>query len=442
MTTSKSKFNVLFSTIHTRLSLLICALLLVGFTSCKEDSTPKPQLDEAAFTATISKIESIANNGNLSDISIAFSIPNALEAIDVFRVIVAKTENTNQVTVSSLQNLSSDSYFEIHNTEKSYTITLPTSLKTYLGEEIVEGQGYKVAVLSKGTFNNENVEILSNFSDEFVLSSVASIQVTTLVNNIGANDGISVDTEGNIYASFYGRNAGKEVLKITPEGTVSTFVDGLQGPLGNAMDSEGNMYVAHKNTFAEGTITKIAPDGTRTDVAVISGYIAGIKLDAEDNLYVTNYLEGKINKITPEGEVSVFVSDPLLAGGVGIDFDENGDMWIGNYVNGNILKVTSEGEVTKVATVPTTVADNVIGYITYLNGAVYATAIGENKIYKITPNGTLEHFAGNGASETKDGDLLNASLAGVNGITSDKTNNILYMTQAAQGKFALRKIQL
>ncbi|WP_375560004.1 hypothetical protein ACE193_20140 [Bernardetia sp. OM2101] len=464
MMTSKSIFNnqkIKKNSLKIWLSLLICALIFISFTACKKDSDPEPEvieepdtpdvpdtpteptpLDSSTFIAAISKLEDVSDNGNASDISIAFSIPNALDSIDLFRVIIVKSENTNQVTLNSIKNLNAGSYFEIDNTGKEYSLTLPATLKTFGGQVIEEGQNYKAVVLSKGAFNNEEVELLSDFSEEFILSSPPQIQVTTLVNRINANDGVSVDAEGNIYTSNYGQNAGREVLKITPSGDVSTFVDGLQGPLGNAMDSQGNFYVAHKNTFAEGTITKIAPNGTRTDVAVLSGYIAGIKLDADDNLYVTNYLQGRIDKITPEGAVSVFVSDPLLAGGVGIDFDEDGNIWVGNYINGDILKVTPAGEVTKIATIPTTVNNNVIGYITYLNGFVYATALGENRIYKVSPNGMLEQFAGNGTQQTKDGDLLEAAFAAANGIASDKVNNILYITQATTNKFALRKIQL
>lgn len=454
MTISKSIFNRSnYSKIW--LSLFICSLIFISFTACKKDTDTEPNiieepdtpdtpdtptpLDNSTFIATILQLEDVSDNGNASDISMAFSIPNALDSIDFFRVIITKSENINQVTTTSVKNLNTDSYFEIDNVGKDYNLILPATLKTFGGQAIEEGQNYKAIILSKGIFNNQEVELLSNFSEEFILSSPVQLQVTTLVNGLRANDGVCVDTQGNIYASNYGTNGnGTEVLKITPQGEVSVFVSGLRGALGNAIDSEGNFYVVQKNTATEGTVTKITPNGTKTDIATLSGFVSGLKLDAQNNLYVSNFSEGKINKITPEGIISVFVSNNLLAGGVGIDFDENGNLWVGNYATGDILKVTPDKEVIKVTTIPNTV----IGYITYLNGFVYATAINKNKIYKISTDGTVEHFAGNGTKQTKDGNLLEAAFAEVNGITSDKVNNILYMTQFTPSKLALRKIQL
>ena len=64
--------------------------------------------------------------------------------------------------------------------------------------------------------------------------------VATLVQNFDANDGLSLDNDGNVYASDFGSFTGTEVFKTDiSTGEVTVAVDGLVAPTGNFVDSDG-----------------------------------------------------------------------------------------------------------------------------------------------------------------------------------------------------------
>ncbi|MGD1840997.1 MAG: hypothetical protein ACFB0B_08895 [Thermonemataceae bacterium] len=429
----------------------IFCLSFLSFFACTEEAKPTPvavdvPMDSTSFTVSNITIEDIADHGNASDISVTFSLPDALDAIEAFKIIVFEAEAANQVKLATVHNLEASAYTSVTNVEANQALSLPENLLTFKGNPVQENRSYRLAILSEGSFNGQSVALLSAFSEAFTITS-AALQVTTLVNDLEASGGLSIDKEGNVYCSNYGIDAagneafGTNVLKITPSGVVSTQVDNLQGPSGSIVDSKGTMYIANKSSWYEGTITKVSPDGSRTTFT-LPGYLAGLKVDSQDNLYAANYSQGRINKITPEGEVSVFRKDTALAGVIGMDFDEEGNLWAGNFSNGNFFKISPDGsQMEQMGTIPTVYPRYVIGYMVYFEGAFYATGIGANKIYKINLDGSFEEFAGSGALETKDGELKEAGFAAVNGIIADKSRRILYFSQFAPGYFALRKIQ-
>jgi len=78
-------------------------------------------------------------------------------------------------------------------------------------------------------------------------------------------------------------------------------------------------------------IYKITPDGRRIVFikdAKINGPI-GLVSDTEGNLYVSNYNNNNVVKITPEGAVSVLISNVNKPYGV--------------HINGDLLFVSSQG---------------------------------------------------------------------------------------------------
>jgi gluconolactonase len=68
--------------------------------------------------------------------------------------------------------------------------------------------------------------------------------------------------------------------------------------------------------------------------------IEGPAVDAAGNLYVVNvFKEGTIGKVTPQGEVSLFVALPVGSTGNGIRFNSDGYMLIADYTGHNVLQV-------------------------------------------------------------------------------------------------------
>ncbi|MEM9362953.1 MAG: hypothetical protein AAGA43_09965 [Bacteroidota bacterium] len=276
---------------------------------------------------------------------------------------------------------------------------------------------------------------------------VEDVKVTTLIANFGANDGLSVGDDGTIYASNFDNFMGTQVLQVNPESAaVEVAVDNLQAPLGNVFDSSGNAFVAHNVRRVEpnsnetiGDVIRVDSDGNRTTLATLPGFPSGITLDEEGNLYVSNFDFRGVHKIDVNGEVSVYVEDDRLEGGVGIAFDTQGNLFVGNFATGAILKINPDKSIEVLATIPTIRPGFVIGYITILGDSIYATAVEEHVIYKVSFSGEASIFAGSGTQATTEGSLLGASFDMPNGIAGDPTKNVLYVTEA---EGALRQIDL
>lgn len=272
-------------------------------------------------------------------------------------------------------------------------------------------------------------------------------EVVTVISDFPANDALSVDRNGNVYASNFGQfegsgGNGKVLLKINPgEKSFIEIANNLTGPLGNAVDKEGNIYVNNGNDFVNADVLKIATDGTQSIIATIEGFPSGMAIDKQKNVYVSNFTAPTVHKVTPDGEVTLLANDERLAGCVGIDLDGKGNLILGNYLSGTIYSVTMDGEVSVIASIPVAVENFVLGYLTFYRGSIFATAIGENLLYRISLDGDVSVFAGNGDQSTVDGTLLEASFSFPNGITVDKTRGILYISEFG-GSGALRAIKL
>ncbi|WP_422858476.1 hypothetical protein ACOKFD_13995 [Flagellimonas sp. S174] len=273
------------------------------------------------------------------------------------------------------------------------------------------------------------------------------IKVQTLASNFGATDGLSIDANGIVYGSNFNQFMGTQVVSFNPESaSVEVAVDNLVAPLGNVVDSSGNIFVVHNVRPIEpgsnqtiGDVIRIDSENNRTTLATLPGFPAGITLDEEGNVYVSNFSFPGIHKIDTDGEVSVYVQDALLAGGVGIAFDSSGDLFVGNFVTGAILKIDIEKSIEVITTIPTVRQGFVIGYITLLGDTIYATAVEEHVIYKVSLTGETSIFAGSGTQSTTEGSLLGATFDTPNGIVGDANKNVLYITQT---NGALRQIDL
>ena len=84
-----------------------------------------------------------------------------------------------------------------------------------------------------------------------------SQEVSTVVPPLSTfDDGLSMDKEGNIFASRYN---GSTVTKITKTGVTSIFASGISTPNGSDFGKDGYLYVP--GNVANGKIVKISPSG-------------------------------------------------------------------------------------------------------------------------------------------------------------------------------------
>lgn len=389
-------------------------------------------------------VEDISNNGNASDILVAFDGGLENSMIQEYRLIVA---SASQLDIEFAKSIHSDRYTSVTNDRQSYEVNLVETQLDFEGNPIDVNVKYHAFVLTIGTFKGEQVYVLSDSSSEFELRK--DIETTSLTAPFKGNGAVTVDTNGNIYVSEYGvwqtnqQGNGKSAFKISPSGEVTEFVSNLSGPIGNAIDTEGNYYVNNGNNMTSGDFLKIAPDGTQTIVATLDGYPAHILIGTDDNFYIANWTKPVVNKVTPDGIVTEFASDSRLQGGVGITYDDNENIFVGNFTTGEILSIDESGNVSSIASIPAVIANYVIAYITFFEGHIYATGYGSNKIYKVSLDGDVVEFAGNGTRVSVDGKLAEASFMTPNGITVDKSRRLLYISQNGNGTdAALRVIPL
>ena len=201
--------------------------------------------------------------------------------------------------------------------------------------------------------------------------------------------GAGLDPAGNLYIVDPNN---VEVEKVTPGGTLSIFagtgqsgppVPGpasnstLNNPAGVASDSAGNVYIADQNNHV---VEKVAPDGTLSVFAGIPGVTGlptpgpatsshldnpwAIATDAADNVYIADYANKVIEKVTPAGHLSVIAG---VAGSAGTPT-------AGPATSSHLTEA--------------------VGVAVDSAGNVYIADAGPNVIAKVTPGGTLSIIAG------------------------------------------------
>jgi sugar lactone lactonase YvrE len=197
-------------------------------------------------------------------------------------------------------------------------------------------------------------------------------------------EGVAVDGEGSIIIAD---SSNHRVRKITPDGTVSTpagagrqgFADGAGAaahfnyPYGVAVDGEGSIIIAD---YCDHRVRKITPDGTvstlagsgRQGLADGAGAAAqfkhpiGVAVDGEGNFIITDQGNHRVRKITPDGTMSTLAGSERigLADGagaaaaqfcspIGFAVDGEGSIIIADCGNQRVRKITPDGTVSTLA---------------------------------------------------------------------------------------------
>ncbi|MEQ8676681.1 MAG: SMP-30/gluconolactonase/LRE family protein [Aggregatilineales bacterium] len=353
------------------------------------------------------------NLGNGGDLSIQFEA----ESIDhELRIFVITPDQDFPLSVA----LETPHYMTITPSSAMVDVMFSAEIADSNGDVIQEGVPYQVVVLDV-----EN-EVLSTPSNTIELLNVGRV-FTVLPEIPAAAGGLETDHDGNLYFADFGEGTeavGNAVYRVTTGGEVEVFFesDALAKGTGNAFDSEGNFY---QSGYQSDTVMRVSPTG-EVDVFVedLNGPV-GIVIDEENTLYVNNCDNGTIQRITSDGEMSQLVRSSLLSCPNGITRDEAGNLYVSNFRNSAIIRVTPSGEATQLARLPG--SNN--AHILYHNGILYAVSRGTHRLFTVSLDGEVEQFAGTGERGNQDGALLDATFTLPNDLSLSPDGRILYVNE-------------
>lgn len=261
----------------------------------------------------------------------------------------------------------------------------------------------------------------------------AQIKVSTITNQFPGSGGVKLDQEGNIYIGNFGddlsESTGSQIWRIDKSGNRSLFASGFIGASGNAFDSQGNFYQAN---ISGSSISKITPGG-ETSTFVTNGISCpvGIVFDQDDNMYVCNCcgnLGNTIRKVTPSGVSTRFASGSIFRCPNGITIDPSGNLYVSNFGNGSVIKITPQGTPSFFANIP----GNNNGHIAYsaAHNALFVNSHGSSNVYKLTLDGDRTLVAGTGVRGNKDGMVNEATFSRPNGVALTPSGDTLYLNSS------------
>lgn len=212
-----------------------------------------------------------------------------------------------------------------------------------------------------------------------------SFKIGTALAIVGCSVGLSgLAKAESLYVSYVGGGIG--VFDSLTGANLGLFADGLDSPRGLAFDTQGNLYVANVNSA---TINKITPNGAVSVFASGGGLNLpfALAIDVSGFLYASNIGDNTISKITPDGSVSLFASG--LSQPYGLTFGPDGDLYAANRFDATISRIDAAGTVSLFA-------GSGMNYpvgLAFTGGSFYAGNSGSDSITRISSTGTTSAFA-------------------------------------------------
>jgi len=271
----------------------------------------------------------------------------------------------------------------------------------------------------------------------FWQATFTQIMVKTITNSFNGSGGLQMGKDGMLYIADFGQgldNAnGTTVWRLDykNEAQPKVYATGLSGASGNDFDSQGNLF---QSNIGGNSISKIDANGN-TSFFTSSGISCsvGINIDLEDNLYICNCcgtFGNTIRKVSKIGASSLFSSSPLFFCPNGITRDENDNLYVSNFSNGNVIKINPQGQASLLATTRGIAPSN--GHIIYSEKekVLYVASHGAHRIYKLELNGNLSVLAGSGSRGNRDGTALQATFSRPNGLALSVTEDTLFVNSS------------
>jgi len=364
--------------------ILLCSILLSVVLSSCEDESEILRIQSESVTGL--EVDDIGNAGNASDMQIIFNKVSDEEKVAEYRVIVVKIESGGILDVISASELIPVNYTVVNKTGNDIDITLPSDARDTDGEAIAEEIPYVVYVMSVADGVITNANRLSSVSRSITLSirteGVRSLNVADIGNTgNGLDFQVSfnrINNESKIeeYRVMVLKSGMASTFDLTLANTISedrfTRVlktgNNYQIELGeNAIDIDGDLltngvpYIVYILSIADGIIAlenALSPASREiilkhaNVVSTFSEEFEGngdLSIDNNGNIYSSSFSRditadvGKeILKITPDGQITVFIEIPELLGAQGNTFS-SGEIFQVSFNSAEVYRIGLDG---------------------------------------------------------------------------------------------------
>jgi sugar lactone lactonase YvrE len=372
---------------------------------------------------------------------------------------------------------------QIGTSSNDFTVVATVAPLTLTSFSPTTGTAGTIVTLAGTNFSPTIANNTVKFNGTAATVSVATAtSLTVEVPAVGTTGKITVQvgnqtaTSADDFVYVANTSANKNtVVTVAGNGSLG-FADGdiddarFYQPTGIAVDTDGNMYVADAENHR---IRKITPGGVVSTLAGsgTSGSADGVgtaaqfyspravAVDATGNIYVADGINNKIRKITPAGEVSTLAGSGAsgFADGQGtsakfyfpkgIAVDASGNIYVADDINHRIRKITPTGTVSTIAGSTVGVTEGIgtaakfntpVGIAVDASGNIYVADDENERIRKITTNGTVSTLAGGFLQGFTDGVGGDAQFRSPTGLAIDASGNIYV---ADRHNHSIRKIQ-
>jgi uncharacterized protein (TIGR03437 family) len=269
--------------------------------------------------------------------------------------------------------------------------------------------------------------------------------------------GVAVDSKGVIYVSDFGN---QRIRAISTTGMITTIAGSIAGFAGDngtsfnallngpqllATDLQGNLYIADtlnsriRMITPARTISTVAGSGhtganSGPAISAVLSSPTGVAMDSTGNLYVADTDNNLVRKIDTAGKMTIIAGTGIYGysgdGGIatsaqlerpqGLAVDSIGNVYVTDGDSNTVRMITPGGTITKVAGAGMAWGDGGPALDSRLNfphgiavdakGVIYIADTANNRVRRITPDGMMSTFIGDGtANSTGDGGLASAA---------------------------------
>jgi len=240
--------------------------------------------------------------------------------------------------------------------------------------------------------------------------------------------GLELGRDGSLYVSDFGTRLsggvpGTRVLRIRPNGAVETFATGFRGATGSVLLDDGRFVQAN---IASHSLSIVTPGGKVTPFVTegLRGPV-GIARGSAGDFFVANCGSDTVSHVTSTGQVRLFAEGPLFRCPNGIVRAADGDLYVSNFYNGDVIRVKPDGISERLVTLP----GNNNGHLTAGADVLYVAGRKANQIFEVGLTGSFRVIAGSGVRGQTDGAAAMATLSLPNDLALSVDGRTLYFNE-------------